>query len=119
MEKKEEEKMMKRTILLTALLLCGAPAFARGGDPKLPFDKQVSAEKLILTERYRSALEQCRERSRKKAKETCIAQKRNEFGRLIADLEGDPRGYFAAKERNAKTGKELQEADFPRPRQKP
>lgn len=108
---------MKIRMLVTALLLCCTPALGQSGEKKLPLQKRISAEKVILAEKYQSALQKCRERTRKKAKESCLEQKKNEYGQIFAKLEQDPRGYFAAQERNEKTEKDLQEVDPRRPRQ--
>jgi len=116
-ETKPEGMIMKILLLLTALLLCNTAAFGQGGEAKMSLQKRVSTEKILLTEKYQSALQKCRERTRKKAKESCLEQKKNEFGRIFAELEQDPRAYFAAQERNEKTEKDLQEINSRQPRQ--
>lgn len=108
---------MKILLLLTALLLCNTLAFGQGGETKMPLQKRISAEKILLAQKYESALQKCRERTRKRAKESCLDQKKNEFGKIFAELEQDPQAYFAAQERNMKTEKDLQELDSRRPRQ--
>lgn len=96
---------MKKAILLTALLLCSTAVPGHTGDRPLPLQKKISVEKLILAENYESALQNCRARPKKSARHSCIEQKKELFGKAFADLEQDPRGYFAAKERNATTEK--------------
>ena len=108
---------MKILLLLTALLLCNTPAFGQGGEAKMPLQKRISAEKILLAEKYENALQQCRERTRKRAKERCLDQKKNEFGKSFADLKQDPRAYFAAQERNTLDEKALQERNERKPRQ--
>ena len=108
---------MKILLLLTTLLLCNSLAFGQVGDPKMPLQKRVSAEKVLLAEKYESALQKCRERTKKRAKESCLEQKKNEFGKSFADLEQDPKAYFAAQERNTLDEKALQERNERRPRQ--
>lgn len=91
---------MKKAILLTALFLCTTPVPGHTGDRPMPLQKKVSFEKLILAENYKNALQNCRERPKKSARQSCIEQNKELFGKAFADLEQDPRGYFAAKERN-------------------
>lgn len=108
---------MKILLLLTAILLCNTLAFGQDGEKKMPLQKRIGAEKILLTEKYENALQKCRERTRKKTKESCLEQKKNEFVNILADLEQDPKAYFAAQERNEKTEKDLQEINSRRPRQ--
>ncbi len=99
---------MKIILLLAALLLCCTPAFGRGKE-KLPLAQRISDEKLILAEKYQQGSQKCRERSRKRAKESCFEQKKKEFLQNVADLENNPRAYFTAKEKNSLDRKTLQE----------
>ena len=108
---------MKILLLLTALLLCNTPVFGQGGEAKMTLQKRISAEKILLAEKYEKALQQCRERTRKRAKESCLEQKKKEFGKIFANLEQDPRAYFAAQERSALDEKALQEINKRSPRQ--
>lgn len=108
---------MKKAILLIALFLCCTPVPGRAEDRPLPLHKKISVEKLILAENYESALQKCRARSKKSAKHSCIEQKKALFGKAFADLEQNPKAYFAAKERNATTEKSLQQTRKPIARQ--
>lgn len=103
-----------KIVLLAALLLCSSPAFGQDGDKKMPLQKRISAEKILLTEKYGTARQKCRERTGKRAKESCLEQKKNELVKTLAALEQDPRAYFAAAERNEKIEKNLRETSRPR-----
>lgn len=99
---------MKTILLLTALLLCCTPAFGKGQE-KLPPAQRISAEKLILAEKYRNAAKKCREHDRKRSKDNCLEQRKEEFLRSIGDLERNPGAYFSAQEKNVLDKKALQE----------
>lgn len=91
---------MRKAILPTALLLCCTAVPGHTDDRPLPLQKRISVEKLILAENYESALQNCRARPKKSARHSCIEHKKEVFATAFADLEQDPKGYFAAKERN-------------------
>lgn len=111
MEKTEEDRMKKNhkiMLPLLVVLLCASAAFGRG-EENLPLAKRVSAEKLLLVEQYHKASQKCRENDRKRMKDLCLDQKKQDFLQHVAELEANPRAYFAAQEQKNLDEKAMKE----------
>lgn len=89
---------MKMILACTILFLCCLVGVARAGDQNLPLDKRISMEKVLIIEEYRTALQKCREHTRKSAKDTCIQQKKDRLDKTLEKLQHNPKAYFTAKE---------------------
>lgn len=100
---------MKIICTITVFLLCCVAGAAQASDAKLPLDKRISMEKLLLIEEYQSDLLKCRAHTRKAAKNTCIKRKKTLLTTSLEDLQQNPRAYFISKDQLYRDEKTLQE----------
>lgn len=96
--------------LMTVLVLVCLAATAKADDANLPLDKKISVEKLVLIEEYQTALQRCREYTKKTAKHSCIKQQKDALAKSLENLQDDPRAYFKSKEGKFQDDASLQDA---------
>jgi hypothetical protein len=96
--KKSLRIKMKIILTVTILSLCCLVGVVRAGDDRLPLDKKISMEKIRIIEEYRTALQKCREHTRKSAKDTCMERRKDRLDKTLEELQQNPKAYFIAKE---------------------
>lgn len=101
---------MKILFTLTIFSLFCMAGAAQAGDTNLPLDKRVSMERLLLIEEYQTALQRCREHTRKAAKNSCIQQRKDSLAKTLENLQHDPKAYFINKQGKYQDEKSLQDA---------
>jgi hypothetical protein len=96
--KKSRRNKMKMSLAVTILCLYCLVGVVRASDDKLPIDTRISMEKIRIIEEYRTALQKCREHSRKSARDTCIERRKDRLDKTLEELQQNPKAYFIAKE---------------------
>ncbi|MBU1566294.1 MAG: hypothetical protein KJ630_11805 [Proteobacteria bacterium] len=97
---KQQRRHMRIIFILTIFSFFFLGSTTHASNAKLPLDKRISIERLLLIEEYKIALQTCRERARKAAKDSCIEKKKDLLAKTFDDLQYDPKAYFTRKDGN-------------------
>ncbi len=101
---------MKLFVICNILLFFCLAGPAQAADKRLPLDKKISVEKLVLAEEYQADLKQCRKKKRKGALSACVERKKDALATAYEALEQNPRAYFIAKAKQKQDERMLREA---------